>query len=272
VNDLLLLLGLQSWKPVLSALLLPPLPWIVMMLVGARLMYWRRSVAWLMLLTGGALLWLSNCVAVGEWLERTLLRPPPALNAERMADLKKSVAGGRKAAIVVLGGGREMLAPEYGLSNLNWVSLQRLHYAVWLSRQTGVPMMFSGGVGHAQNIGVSEAETAARIAERDYGRSLTWTEAESRDTRENASRTIALLKPAGVAELVVVTHGWHMRRALRALEGEAQRADTPMRITPAPMGLAASSEHAALRWMPSATGSARVRFALHELAALALGA
>jgi uncharacterized SAM-binding protein YcdF (DUF218 family) len=165
-----------------------------------------------------------------------------------------------------------MLAPEYGLSNLNWTSLQRLHYAVWLSRQTGVPMLFTGGVGHAQSIGVSEAETAARIAERDYGRPLTWTEAESRDTRENASRTIAQLKPAGVAELVVVTHGWHMRRALRAFEAEAQRADAAMRITAAPMGLAAGGEQTLLRWMPSARGSVRVRFALHELAGLMLGA
>lgn len=256
----------------LSALLLPPVPWIVVMLIGARMLYWRRSIAWLTLLTGAALLWLSSCVAVAEWLERALLRPPAALNAERIADLKKSVASGRKVAIVVLGGGREMLAPEYGLSNLSWMSLQRLHYAVWLSRQTGVPMLFTGGVGHAHSVGVSEAETAARIAERDYGRPLTWTEAESRDTRENASRTIALLKPTGVAELVVVTHGWHMRRAMRAFEVEAQRADAALRITAAPMGLAAGDEHALLRWMPSARGSVRVRFALHELAGLALGA
>lgn len=272
MNDLLILLGLQSWKPVLSALLLPPVPWIVLMLIGARMIYWRRSIAWLTLLIGAALLWLSSSAAVAEWLERSLLRPPPALSAERIAELKKSVAGGRKVAIVVLGGGREMLAPEYALSNLNWISLQRLHYAVWLSRQSGVPMLFTGGIGHAQSVGVSEAETAARIAERDYGRALTWTEAESRDTRENASRTIALLKPAGIAELVVVTHGWHMRRALRAFEAESQRADVAMRITAAPMGLAASSEHAVLRWMPSARGSARVRFVLHELAGLALGA
>ena len=39
---------------------------------------------------------------------------------------------------------------------------------------------------------------------------------ESRDTRENAARTLALLKPAGIDHIVLVTHGYHMPRALRA--------------------------------------------------------
>lgn len=256
----------------LTALVLPPVPWLLLMLFGARLMYWRRSIAWLTMLLGAAGVWLSGCSAVGDWLESSVLKPPAALSPERIADLKRLVGSGRKVAIVVLGGGREVLAPEYGLSHLNGRSLHRLHYGIWLSRQTGAPILFSGGVGLAESVGVPEAEAAARIAERDYGRPLTWIESESRDTRENASRSVAMLKPAGVTDIVVVTHGWHIRRAVRAFELESQRAETALRVMPAPMGLAASSERAVLRWLPSNDGYGRVREVLKEMAGLLLGA
>ena len=117
---------------------------------------------------------------------------------ERIAEIKRTAGTTpSKVAIVVLGGGREAMAPEYGVSHLKDMSLQRLHYGVWLSRQTGAPLMFSGGVGYGDSVGSSEAEAAARIAERDYGKPLTWSEGESRDTRENAARSIAMLKTAG---------------------------------------------------------------------------
>lgn len=259
-------------KPALTALVLPPLPWLLLMLVGARLLYWRRSVGWFTLLLGSALVWLSCTSAVGEWLERLIAHPPPALNAERIAEIKRGVGSGKKVAIVVLGAGRDARAPEYGLSHLSEPSLARLHYGVWLSRQTGAPMLFSGGVGHSEGVGVAEAETAARIAEREYGRPLTWVESESRDTRENASRSVSMLKPAGVAEVVLVTHGWHMRRAVRAFEQEALRSDAGLRVIAAPMGLAPSSEHAMLRWMPSSHGIVRVRNVLRDGIGLLLGA
>ena len=273
MNDLFVLLGMQSWKPVLTALALPPMPWLLLMLVGARLMFWRRSVSWLVLLIGAAGVWLSCTTAIGHWLERAVLKPPPALSPERIAEIKRiGATAGNKVAIVVLGGGREAMAPEYGLANLNHLSLQRLHYGVWLSRQTDAPMLFSGGVGHAGAVGVSEAEIAARIAEKDYGRPLAWSETESRDTRENAARSVALLKPAAITDLVLVTHGFHMPRAQRAFQLEAQRAGTPMRVWPAPMGLAAPSERPVMQWLPTNEGFRKTRHALHELAGLLFGA
>lgn len=272
VNDLFVLMGIQNWKPVLTALLLPPVPWLLVMLAGARLTYWRRSIAWLTLMIGAAGIWLCSCSAVGEWLERSVLKSPPALATERIAEVKKAVGSGRKVAIVALGGGREALAPEYGLSHLNPVSLHRLHYAIWLSRQTGAPVLFSGGVGLAESVGVPEAEAAARIAERDYGRPLTWVESESRDTRENATRSLSMLNTAGVTDIVIVTHGWHMRRAVRAFEYEAQRAGMSVRVTAAPMGLATSSDRSPLQWLPTTEGITRVRWVLRELGGLVMGA
>ncbi|MFO1220492.1 MAG: YdcF family protein [Burkholderiaceae bacterium] len=272
MNDLLILLGAQNWKPALTALALPPVPWLLLMLFGARLMFWKRSIAWLTMLLGAALVWLSCTSAVGEFLERALLKPPPALSAERLAEIKRSVGSGKKVAIVILGGGRDARAPEYALSHLSDFSLARLHYGVWLSRQTGAPMLFSGGVAYGQSVGVAEAETAARIAERDYGRPLTWTEAESRDTRDNAARSTAILKTAGVGEILLVTNGWHMRRSMRAFEQETQRSGSGIVVSAAPMGLAPSGDNPLLRWLPSMQGSTRVRVVLREALGLLFGA
>lgn len=273
MNDLFVLLGIQSWKPVVTALVLPPVPWLLVMFIGARMMYWRRTVSWLVIVLGAAGLWLCCTSAVGNWLEQVALKPPAPLSTERINEIKK-LAGTApsKVAIVVLGGGREPMAPEYGVSNLKDTSLQRLHYGIWLSRQTAAPLMFSGGIGHGSAVGATEAEAAVRIAERDYGRPLTWSEGESRDTRENAVRSVAMLKTAGISDIVLVTHGFHMRRAVRAFQLEAQRAESPMRIWAAPMGLASPGENPTLRWLPSNDGFRRVRSVLHELGGLLMGA
>ena len=110
---------------------------------------------------------------------------------------------------------------------------------------------------------------AARIALQDYGRPLKWVEDESRDTRENARRTVALLQRAGIGHIVLVTHGWHMPRAVRAFE---QAAAGGLRIEAAPMGLAPAGERPALLWIPTPAGHTAMDHVLHELAGLAAGA
>ena len=107
VNDVFLMLGIESWKPVLSSLLLPPVPLLLLILIGARMMVWRRGWGWLAVLAATAGLWFGACSAVGEWLQQALLAPPPALDAVHVADLKRDVTHRAVVAIVVLGGGRE---------------------------------------------------------------------------------------------------------------------------------------------------------------------
>jgi len=93
-------------------------------------------------------------------------------------------------------------------------------------------------------------------------------ETSSRDTRENAQRTMALLKPSGINHILLVTHGWHMPRAVRAF---AEAAPEGMRIEAAPMGLARRVEAPALTWIPSTEGYTQMRHVLHEIAGLAAG-
>lgn len=281
VNETFAALGLLHWKPVLSALLLPPVPLLVLLLVGLRLR--RGAPAWaaLVVLLSLAGLWLSHCSATGQWIERRLVQPPPAISAERLTQWRASL-GAQQAVVVVLGGGSDRLAPEYGQADLSLDSSQRLRYGLWLSRQLGnVPVMFSGGVGLGAQGGAAEAQIAQRVAERDHGRSLRWTESVSRDTRDNARQSLTLLADdaqgrqlLGHAKgsLFLVTHGWHMPRALRAFEAEAARRQLIARIVPASMGLGEPAESTALRWLPSVEGYRRVSRNLHELIGLLAGA
>ncbi len=259
MNSLFILLGLESWKPVLTALLLPPVPLLLMVLVGARLIVSRRGLGWGVVALSVALLWFSACTVTAAALARNLLQAPVPLSVDRILQLK--AASRTPTAIVVLGGGLEPLAPEYATSNLHHPSLERLRYGIWLSRATGLPLAFSGGVGWAQPGAMPEAQIAARIAEMEFGRPLKWVEADSRDTRENAARSVALLAPAGIRHIVLVTHGWHMARAQRAFEAAAAGS---IRIEAAPMGLAQHIERPVLGWIPSALGTTQVRTLLRE--------
>ena len=265
MNDIFQSAGIESWKPVLTALLLPPVPWLVLVLVGARLIPWRRFFGWLVVLFAVAGLWLSACLGVGDWMQRTWMSSPPPLSSDRIATLKKAAAAGRPGVVVViLGGGRDAVAPEYGVANLSSFSLERLRYGVHLSRDTGAPILFSGGLGHADEPGIAEADVAAEIAQREFLRPLRWTESKSRDTRENARYSVDVLRDVDVKQIVLVTHGWHMPRAVRAFQEAAARDKLAWDIVPAPMGLAKEIERPALRWMPSAEGLQRVRAVWRE--------
>ncbi len=269
MNSLLEFLDIQSWKPLMTALVLPPVPFLLLVLVGARLLLPRRGLGWFVILLGVALLWVSSCVGTAQWISQFMLRPPPAMSAPRIAELKAEVRSGQHIAIVVLGGGLEPYAPEFGVSNLTSNSLERLRYGLWLSQQTGAPVAFSGGIGWG-DLGASnpEAQIAARIASQEFGRPIKWIEDQSRDTRENAGRSVALLSRAGIDHVVLVTHGWHMPRSTRAFEAAAAGG---VKIEAAPIGLAVHSPSSALTWIPSSEGTTHVRHVLHELLGLALG-
>jgi uncharacterized SAM-binding protein YcdF (DUF218 family) len=271
VRDTLAALDLLQWKPVLTALALPPMPWLLLLLLA---WWWRRRrplLGHLSLALALLGLWLSQCQGTARLLENQL-SAAPALSPNRVLDLRRSLAAG-KTAVVVLGNGTRPLAPEYGEAHLSAASMERLHYGLWLARQVQAPLLFSGGVGYAQADGPAEAQVAARVAARDWGRPLRWVEADSRDTRENARLSVAMLKADGVSQALLVTHGWHMRRAQRAFEQEAALQGAGLQIQPAPMGMQARSEPGTpLHWLPSPEGYRRVHQALREIAGLLVGA
>ena len=152
------------------------------------------------------------------------------------------------------------------------MTIERLRYGLWLARQTALPVAYSGGLGHGSEPGPSEAEVAARVAEHEFGLALRWTEGLSRDTNENAIRTLALLAPQGIEHIVLVTHGFHMQRAMAAFARAKIGSNAHITLRPAPMGLRADSPISFSDWMPSRSGFTLTHLALHEWLGRMMGA
>ena len=268
MNELLLTLGLEGWKPLLTTLVMPPVPFLLITLAGARFMFRRRLLAWLLVFLGSLGIWLSCTTAIGHLLSQGLLQPPRVLNRGDIAELKRAP----KTAVVVLGSGRRALAPEYGVSTLKARSVERLRYGIWVSRETDLPLAFSGGIGHGAPDGNTEAEIAARITEREFGHKLRWREDRSRDTRENALFTVALLQAQGIEHIVLVTHDYHMKRSLKNFTQAVPTGGVALRLTAAPVGVRAGGPLIAGDWLPTVEGFEHTRTVLHEWLGLLAGA
>jgi uncharacterized SAM-binding protein YcdF (DUF218 family) len=253
LNELLLSLGLGWLKGLLTLLLLPPVPLLLAVLAGALRLRRHPRSGWLLVGAGLAGLWLCSTTGFAQAAKERLLDPPAALTAAGREALAAAAPDGH-TAIVVLGGGRRALAPEYGEGSLNALSLERLRYGLWLGARTGLPVAFSGGVAPRAPDGASEAELAATTAAQEFGRPLRWAEDRSRDTRENARLTLALLQPDGVRRIVVVTHDFHMRRALRNFERAAAARGQTVELVAAPVGLPQPGPFTPGDWTPSAAG------------------
>ena len=267
IADWLTSTGLGALKPVLSALVLPPLPFIALALVGAGFARARPRIARWLIVLACAGLWIGSSLGTAQWVEQHWLNEPAALDAAQRAQLKSRAAAGEPIAIVALGGGMTGFSPEYGHADLAGASLARLRYAVWLGHQTGLPVAASGGLGWAATGTATPPEGArmAEIAQSELGMSLRWTETTSRDTHENAVNTVAMLRAAGIREIVLVTHGSHMPRALREFDAATAGATPALHITPAPCGQAYPAASTWLYWIPSGEGARRLQEVLHEV-------
>ncbi len=130
----------------------------------------------------------------------------PALNiaAIELADYE---------AIVVIGGGRHRGAPEYQDHDIpNARALERLRYAAYLQRRSGLPILVAGGSVWADE--APEAFYMQRVLEREFFATVRWRESASRTTWENARLAKKMLAAEDVDGVLLVTHAMHMPRAL----------------------------------------------------------
>lgn len=232
-------------KKLLSALLMPPVLSILLAFVGLWIARRHRrtglALAVLSLLSVLALSWPP----VSEALVRSLERHPPIARADLA----------RAQAIVVLGGGAETTAPDNGSDVLSRGARERLRYAVALQRQTGLPLLATGGsFGGAR----AEALVMKDVAEHELRGRVRWTEAHSFDTQANAENSAPILKAAGIERIALVTHGWHMVRAADVFRRQG------LEVVPAPMGFTYLSSQRLQRLLPRASALADSSLALHE--------
>lgn len=229
-------------KALVRSLLLPPASPLIVAVLGALLLRrWRRVGASLLALGLGSL-WLFATPLVADALER-LAEHYPALDLDQAT---------RAQAIVILGGGGERdYAPEYRGPAPEYVLLERLSYAAFVARRTGLPILVSGAP--------REAVTMQTSLVRDFGVPVRWAENQSRDTFENARYTAQMLKPAGIGRIVLITSSTHLWRAAHEFE------DAGFEVVPAPQGVWAPRDMQALRFIPGASGLERSNAAVYEL-------
>lgn len=226
----------------LTALALPPvLPLLLIMAFG--LLAWRgRRWAGLAAMLCALLLLLLATPAVAGLLNWSLEQG--------------LVAGAaRPGAIIILGAevAHGIDGPSPGP-----LTLERLRAGAALHRATGLPMLVTGGV-----LSPGEAPLAALMARslaEDFAAPARWVEARAADTRENARFSAAMLAADGITAALLVSHAWHLPRALEAF------ARAGFTVSPA-LGLRSNwPEFGLSQWLPRADHLAESWFALREWA------
>lgn len=234
-------------KKLAAVVVLPPLMPLLVIASGLLLLKRHRRA-------GLTLAWS------GVALNLLLIFPPSVgllLNGLEVHPVLDPSAAREAGAIVILGAGKRDHAPEFGGETVNRLALERLRYGARLARQTGLPVLVTGGAPTGE---LPEAELMKQSLEHDFGITPRWVETESRDTRENARLSAPQLKAAGANRIVLVTHAAHMRRA--AAEFEAQG----LEVLPAPTAWLGSHESGdrVLTLLPSQSTAYAGWYAVHE--------
>jgi len=194
----------MSWliTNVISSLLLPPLSLLLMLALGIILLYRRSKLAKPLILTAFGLLWIASTPYFAESALHSLeAQTTPLTIQPQSAD-----------AIVILGGGTYFRAPEYGgQDTVNEHTLLRLRYGAQLHRETGKPILATGG--NPLGNSIPEAQQMRATLEQDFHVPVQWTEESSGNTLENAHNSLLILKKAGISRIYLVTHAWHMPRS-----------------------------------------------------------
>jgi uncharacterized SAM-binding protein YcdF (DUF218 family) len=235
-------------KKVLTALILPPNGPILLALFGLWLAS-KKSRRWhhggiALILVALAALLIMSVPLIGK----SLLASREVFSPITQAQLAQA------QALVVLGGGSYRNAPEYSGYTVSNGTLERLRYAARLARESGLPLLLTGGAPFG---GKPEAESMKEVLEDDFGQVVRWTEIQSRDTAENASHSAPILKDAGITRIALISHAWHLPRAVQLFEREG------FQVTAAPTAFITASPSLLEDLLPG-DGLSFSRQALHE--------
>ena len=248
-------------KTLFKSLLLPPFGLLLALLLIALLIKRRprlgRTLLWIYL----GLFYLLSVPFVATHLLLSLEWYPPL---EESGDIQSA------GAIVVLSaagyrGGPEYRvadAPEAAADRAGALTLQRLQYAAYLARRTGLPILTTGS---SRRFGPerSMAQLMKRTLEEDFRVAVRWTEDQARDTFQNARNSQALLQAEGIETVLLVTHAWHMPRAVFSFETAG------LRVIAAPTRFAFPPEPRMADFWPSMGALQASYYGLHEWLGLA---
>jgi uncharacterized SAM-binding protein YcdF (DUF218 family) len=242
-------------KKIIAALIVPPGGFALGMVLGVIIALRRRTLGLSIVGLAVAAFFFATIPVIANRLQSSIETaiPPwkpevkPKVEPISTSDPALPLSSGvpqRPGAIVIMGGGSVRGALEYGGETLKAQTLRRVRYGARLARQTGLPVLVTGGTPPDGKKG--EAALMAESLREDFNVPVRWVEDRSKDTSENASYTIPILRKAGIDTAVLVTDITHMPRALREFESRG------FRVIPAATNYHASTPH--LVWtdfMPS---------------------
>ncbi len=233
---------------IIKAFILPPLFNILFIALGLCLVRKYKAVSYYFLYFGVLTLLLfcfppfSN--AIFKSLERYPAIEPPAMVKH-------------EKAIVVLSAGSHPEAKEFGKAIDGAAALERNHYAAFLHKQTGLPILVSGG--YVASSEISQASVMADTLINSFNVPVKWQEERSRNTAENAIYSVEILKQNNIDTIYLVTHAWHMTRAVIMFK------EQDINVTPAPTMFTQSLSNTYwANYLPTASALQTFRLALHE--------
>ena len=229
----------------IAAWLLPP-GFVFVMLLAALVLARRRP--WLSRSFAAfafiALYALSTHYVAGQlrhWLEPIPRDPLANKNGE---------------AIVILGGGTYVNAPEYGTDTPSTYTLVRLRYGAHLYRALNKPILVTGGTVLGS---IPEAVAMKSVLDREFQAPVQWVEQNSRNTMENARLSNGVLKSTGIRRIYLVTHAWHMPRAQMAFQHHG------FEVIPAGTDYATRFQLTLLDFLPNASALHDSSLVFHEV-------
>lgn len=221
---------------VVGALLLPPAVNFLLIAAGALVRRRRPRLGTALVVAGWVSLLALSLPVVSGWLNQGLQRHP-ALSPDDLPTTQ---------AIVVLTGGRRPQAPEYGgQDRVSERAMTRVHYAAFLHRRTGAPVLVAGGSVYDE--GPPEALLVKAVLENEMGVPVAWVEDRSRTTEESAALSAPILRKEGISRFFLVTEASHMDRSLDAFRRQG------LEPVPAPTRMAGpGNAPAVFDWIPTA--------------------
>lgn len=234
---------------VVKSLIMPPGGLILLFLLGFLMV--RGVLGRIVIFVGISVLTLMSIPTVAGKLIAGL-EPYPALQPEALVETGAD-------GILILGAERYSWAPEYGGDTVGAKSLERLRYGALLHRATGLPVYVTGGSPEPEYPPLSWL--MAKVLEQEFAIAPAGVEDRSLTTEENAAYSARMLAADGIGRVLLVTHAWHMPRAMGAFERAG------VETIPAPTYFVhreGGREPDYGDWLPSARAFTISYFALHE--------
>ena len=236
----------------LTALTLPPTSNFILLGLGLIMIARKRRAGLAVATFGFVTLLLLSTPFVARTLVLGLERYPPVEPEEL-----QSVGAD---AIVILGGGRYSVSPEYGGEDtVSESALERIRFGARVQRATGLPVLVTGGRLYKEQH--SEAKLMRDSLVEDFNVPVRWMEEQSLNSAENAIYAHKLLAADGIKHIILITHTLHMARAAEMFKRQG------FRVTPASTKFSRRREdvsHHAGTFLPGVDALEASRSSLHE--------